>query len=534
MAVSLRRVDGQYDFGKSRTNRAEADAVVAEILSRLKDPVLSQLTIGVVTFSMSQQTLIEDLLDNAVRTNPEVEQFFNRETAPRGERVFVKNLENVQGDERDVIMFSVCYGPNVQGKVSMNFGPLNRDGGERRLNVAITRAREEILVISTLVADQIDLSRTRARGVADLRAFLDYADRGYAALREQRLSDPLAECESPFEQQVCNALRDRGYEVHAQVGCSGYRIDLAVVDPDSPGRYLLGIECDGANYHRAKTARDRDRLRENILRDLGWQLHRIWSTDWWEKPAEELARIEAAIEDAKKYSKNSSRAMDHGPALIASASIPPSPSGAEHTSQCRASVRQSLLAEQNLLIYSPYQCSRQLGNIDNFYDFAEDSTILSTIEAIVKHEGPVSLSLLTQRIAELWGIGRIGVRIRERVEQLVEQAKCDQIKSENAVFLWPKGMKPQDFRDFRMPGDTDRSRRDATDIPREEIANGALYILKGQISIPADDLVSETARLFGFLRTGTTVARCINAGVNLLIKRGDAVRQNGMIICQKS
>ena len=299
VAVSLKSVNGIYDKSKSRTNREEAKAVVEEIVSRLQDPELSRFSIGVVTFNISQQELIEDLLDEARRANPEIEAYFDSQTAPNGEPVFVKNLENVQGDERDVILFSVCYGPDAQGRISMNFGPLNRDGGERRLNVAITRARRQVIVFSSLQAEDIDLYRTRARGVADLKSFLDYAAHGVKALAKQSTADPEAECESIFEEQVCEALRNRGYIVRPQVGCSGYRIDLAIVDPEHPGRYLLGIECDGANYHRAKTARDRDRLREKVLGDLGWQLHRVWSTDWWKNPNRELDRIEEAIKNTK-------------------------------------------------------------------------------------------------------------------------------------------------------------------------------------------------------------------------------------------
>ena len=280
LGVSFRPVAGEYDKGKTRTNKAEAKAVVDEVLRRLRDPKLSGFSIGIVTFSLAQQLLVDDLLEEVRRKNPEIEPYFSDSAI---EPLFVKNLENVQGDERDVILFSICYGPDASGRVSMNFGPLNRDGGERRLNVAITRARQEVIVFSTLRAEQIDLSRTRAQGVADLKCFLDYAERGTAAITERRSNRPDSECESPFEEQVCDALRNKGYIVHPQVGCSGYRIDLAIVDPDKPGSYLLGIECDGANYHRSKTARDRDKLRESILRGLGWNLHRVWSTDWWEK-----------------------------------------------------------------------------------------------------------------------------------------------------------------------------------------------------------------------------------------------------------
>jgi len=191
-----------------------------------------------------------------------------------------------------VILFSIGYGPDEHGKVSMNFGPLNRDGGERRLNVAITRAKHEVLVFSGLRGDQIDLSRTRARGVRDLKHFLDYAERGPSALAVPGgtvLSGSAPESE--FERLVTDRLRAAGYEVQTQVGCSGYRIDLAVVDPATPGRYLLGVEWDGPTYHRAATARDRDKLRQLVLEGLGWKLHRIWVTDWWHQPEEECRRL---------------------------------------------------------------------------------------------------------------------------------------------------------------------------------------------------------------------------------------------------
>jgi len=287
----------RYDKGKSRTNRAEAAALVAELLKRLLDPTAPVRSYGIVTFSLAQQQLIEDLLDDERRKHPEIENHFGDEPPVESEPIFVKNLENVQGDERDVIFFSICYGPDETGKVSMNFGPLNRDGGERRLNVAITRAKHEILVFSGLRADQIDLARTRARGVNDLKQFLDYAERGHRALPTAATAAPDAAPDSEFERMVADRLRAEGHEVHHQVGCSGYRVDLAIVDPKNPGRYLLGIECDGATYHRAATARDRDKLRQQILEDLGWTLHRIWSTDWWHNPADEMQKLITAIND---------------------------------------------------------------------------------------------------------------------------------------------------------------------------------------------------------------------------------------------
>lgn len=283
--------EARYDKGKSRTNLGEARALVEELVKRLRSTEGPLRSYGVVTFSRAQQQLVENLLDEERRKHSEIENHFGDEPPVEGEPVFVKNLENVQGDERDVIFFSICYGVDEAGKISMNFGPLNRGGGERRLNVAVTRAKHEVLVFSGLRADQIDLTRTRARGVRDLKYFLDFADRGPRALIAASTASIEAEADSEFEKMVAARIREAGYEVHHQVGCSGYRIDLAVVDPAAPGRYLLGIECDGATYHRAATARDRDKLRQLILEGLGWQIHRIWSTDWWHDSAKEMDKL---------------------------------------------------------------------------------------------------------------------------------------------------------------------------------------------------------------------------------------------------
>jgi very-short-patch-repair endonuclease len=289
--------DARYDKGKSRTNLVEARALVEELVRRLRQTDGPPRSYGVVTFSQAQQHLIENLLDEERRKCPEIEVHFNDEPPVDGEPVFVKNLENVQGDERDVIVFSICYGPDEAGRVSMNFGPLNRDGGERRLNVAITRAKHEVLVFSSLRGEQIDLTRTRARGVRDLKYFLDYAERGPKALAAATTASADTEADSEFERMVADRIRAAGYEIHHQVGCSGYRIDLGVIDPRCPGRYLLGVECDGATYHRAATARDRDKLRQMILEGLGWKLYRIWSTDWWHDAGAETGKLLSHLND---------------------------------------------------------------------------------------------------------------------------------------------------------------------------------------------------------------------------------------------
>jgi len=281
-AVHLRKVpSGVYDRGKSRTNRIEADAVVAEAVLRMKRWLelleKERPTLGIITFNAQQQSLILDLLDQARRDDAELEWYFSDQ---RVEPTIVKNLENVQGDERDVIFFSITFAKDAAGKMMMDFGALNRDGGERRLNVAVTRARQELVVFSGLTTDQIDLNRTKARGVHDLKTFLDYAERGAIALPATE-EGSVGTHESPFEEAVAACLTARGWSIVPQVGVSGYRIDLGVRHPDLPGAYLAGVECDGATYHSAATARDRDKVREQVLKGLGWNIVRVWSTDWW-------------------------------------------------------------------------------------------------------------------------------------------------------------------------------------------------------------------------------------------------------------
>lgn len=506
--VSFRHVrNGVYDRSRSRTNRAEAEAIVAEVIGRLRNADQCGLSIGIVTFSIAQQGLVEDLLDEARRAHPEIEPFFSDDIA---EPVFIKNLENVQGDERDVILMSVCYGPDAEGRVSMNFGPLNREGGERRLNVAITRARIEVVVFSTLRAEQIDLSRTRARGAQDLKYFLDYAERGPIAIAQALTLRGGDDFESPFEKAVCQQLRDRGHEVHTQVGCSGYRIDLAIVDPGAPGRYLLGIECDGANYHSGRTARDRDKLRENVLTGLGWRLHRVWSSDWWHDSDGCLKRIEAAIEQAKVGSEarpsapptNSPRA-----ALIAAAPEP-------EIVQAEPDPEPEPEACEVLPRYHAYRMKRLHGTPQAFYEPKADRTIKRLIEEIVAEEGPVALEVVSRRVAAHWGLARLGSTIRDRIAQIARQSRVKFSRQPHGVFLWPPGAQPDQYQTCRAPGIHEDEQRDIDEIPLEEITAAILHVLKQQVSLPRNELIRETALLLGFQRTGAIIQRTVGHAVD--------------------
>ncbi|MFA6814954.1 MAG: DUF3320 domain-containing protein [Lentisphaeria bacterium] len=299
--------DGLY---AGQTNQIEAEELVKFVVKTLQGPYFmkglnsgKKKSLGIITFNLKQQELIDDLLDEARRKNPEIEPFFQSNYF---EPVFVKNIENVQGDERDFILFSVCFA-HQQGKdrISMNFGPLNRDGGERRLNVAVTRAKESIFVFSSIHHEDIDLSKTNKKGPDHLKCFLEYAEKGIEILGKQVTNAEIDHYDSIFEEEVARFLRDNRHEIHTQVGTSGYRIDLAVVSPKSPGKYVLGIECDGASYHSAATVRDRDKLRQRVLEGLGWTIIRVWSTDWWNSPIETKRNLLKYVEKAVESEKSS-------------------------------------------------------------------------------------------------------------------------------------------------------------------------------------------------------------------------------------
>jgi len=302
--------DGVYKRGVgARHNLVEARKVAELVLEHLtKTP---ELSLGIVTFSMSQRRAIEAEIDNIRKKHPENNAFFSYDV---DEPIFIKNLENVQGDERDVIILSVGYGKDETGKMAMNFGPINREGGARRLNVAVTRARYSLKLVASIEPEDIDLTHSNSLGATLLRNYLEVARDGVKAVYKDEKLTSDAEFDSPFEQSVYQELTRQNIQLKPQVGVSNYRIDLGVVDPEQPGRFLLGIECDGASYHSAFTARDRDRLRQQVLEGLGWKIHRIWSRDWIQNRDAEIQKVLAAI-DARKLNISSQRLQGKKKAL---------------------------------------------------------------------------------------------------------------------------------------------------------------------------------------------------------------------------
>jgi very-short-patch-repair endonuclease len=413
----------------------------------------------------------------------------------------------------------------------MNFGPLNRDGGERRLNVAITRARHELRVFSSLRGEQMDLSRTKAIGVRDLKHFLEFAERGIRALAESHMGSR-GDFDSPFEAAVAAALERKGWKVQTQIGASSFRIDLGVKHPDFPGRFLAGIECDGATYHRSATARDRDKLREQVLRGLGWEILRIWSTDWWVDPAgtlervhsslnklQELDKISRATEGVLTQAESGTTESGDGPEsnvdatleatlAIARAAAKPEIDASDEEAEKTYSEALYARASSPIPFVAPlmqskdrlFQVSRPEDSVppgavsaDRFYEPSYDEVLRPMIEWVVRHEGPVLDTMLARRIARAHGFQRTGSRIQERVEQIAKQLfKCSD--EAGGEFYWADEISPGADVSFRWPAD-DESSRGVEEICEQELASLARWILESGKS--GEDALVAMAREIG-------------------------------------
>lgn len=519
--------EATYEPGRLRRNDLEAQAVAAAVIHHAQHS--PQLTLGVAAFSIAQADAIRDNLERLRRLNPQLEPFFS---AGRDEPFFVKNLENVQGDERDVILISVGYGRQADGRISMNFGPLNRTGGERRLNVLITRARLRCEVFSNLSHEDIDLSRTQARGVVSLKTYLQYAAGGGLQLA---LGQGRAAADSPFELAVADALRAHGYRVEHQIGTAGYFIDLAVVDPQRPGRYLLGIECDGAMYHSARAARDRDRLRQTVLEGLHWRLHRIWSTDWFQKPDEELARLLGAIADAQNggtVRPAAAPAPATPPATPAAALPPPAappvvapPAAAappaDAPTRIAASSSGSVQWSTVALPYLP------AGGMTLHYDgerFLRQGRMepIQVLVRIVEVEQPIHVELLYRRLADTAGVSRIGGRVRLALERLAARAVKERRVAAHGDFFWL----PDQYRVHVSPRDRSAqpsAARKVELIAPEEIAGAIVQTVDQSIGIGVEELSTAVANLLGYRRVSAEVQAAI------LVILGELLADDGVL-----
>ena len=390
--------DGQEESSSAEVRRV-IDLVLEHASTRPSE------TLGVITMGIRHADRLQAVLDETLRERPELDDFFSEQ---HEERFFIKNLERVQGDERDAIILSIGYGKDRSGRLLYRFGPLLREGGERRLNVAITRARHRLTMVSSFDHNDMDPERTRARGVELLRLYLQYTASHGANLGDSGVSDvPL----NPFEADIYDTLTARGIRLLPQWGASKYRIDMVALHPKKPGRFVLAIECDGATYHAAPTARDRDRLRQQHLEGLGWRFHRIWSTDWFTHREQEIARALVAYQAAVTLSNQDDRAATKpaktkktrkSPALLPTETLPSTP----QPTKVRG-------PRPNVPVY------------DSIQDYADSDlfTLLSWLrsDSLLRTDE----ELIAELVGEL-GFKRRGARIDARLRRILERDRAHQ------------------------------------------------------------------------------------------------------------
>jgi len=502
-----------------RVNRTEARRVAQLVVHHAR--TRPDESLGVVALNMRQQEVINEEIKQLRLLDQTLDDFFDPE---RPDLFFVKALEQVQGDERDVIMISVGYGKNRSGVLSHNFGPINQDGGERRLNVLVTRARLQVVVVSSIRAGDIDPSKTQKRGPLLLKSYLDFAERGQIALDAQTVGGD-GDYESPFEEQVGNALSQAGYTVRRQVGTSRFRIDLAIVHPDHPGRYVLGIECDGKTYHQSKTARDRDRLRQEILEGLGWAIHRIWSTDWIRQPDRELDKVIARI--AQLLSDDVADERDDWNGDAASIDIGDAADSNDldegtfsaHDAPHRAAI------EQPAPLSVPYDVAQvrpHRGGYGAILSIASHQ-IAELVAECVDVEGPVHEDLLLRRITVAFGHQRAGARIAAHVGEAIQIAEWKKLVRRQGRFLWstddqevvPRGLAP------------DGTVREIGHISEEEIQQAMTLLVERAFSLSGDELIGRTARLFGYQRTGADIKLRLEEMLEAAVRAGQFAVVNG-------
>jgi very-short-patch-repair endonuclease len=502
--------DTTYDRGGSRTNAKEARAVAEAVMAHATNH--PDLTLGVVAFSTAQREAILEEVERLRREDPSHETFF----ATGGQNLesfFVKNLENVQGDERDVILISIGYGRTVAGKLSNNFGPLNKTGGERRLNVLITRARLAMVVFCNFTANEMTTDANSPHGVRALKSFLHFAETG----EFEHIKETGREIDSPFEEDVLSEIRRMGYEAEPQIGSAGFFIDMAVRDPQQPGRYVLAVECDGASYHSSASARARDRLRQSVLEGLGWRFHRIWSSDWFRNRTKEIALLKESIEESIRYHHQASLGL-----TPANDSIQEKPEFPKATIERSASKKKELTAVGNYVMAKSLKGIRKGSEIHELNQYS----IANALKNLVEKEGPVHIEIAIKRITNVAGYARAGQRIKSHIQASAKYAHQEKTIYMDNDFIYADESKPAKIRN--------RSKLTGTDkkldwVSPEELGQALHVVITYAYSISADDAMSEALSMLGFQKLTAKSKTQVEPVLDMMIQQGCVVRENGKL-----
>jgi very-short-patch-repair endonuclease len=490
--------DALYDRGKTRTNPMEAERVAQAVIAHAKQS--PELSLGVVAFSTSQMQAIQAALESQRRQHPEGEAFFK--SHPH-EPFFIKNLENVQGDERDVIYISIGYGRIDNGTVPMSFGPLNNEGGERRLNVLITRAKMRCEVFTNITAADLKVAENAKFGIRALKSFLYFAQ--FAKFEQS--ADPIITDIRPFEEEVARRLTAAGYTVRNKVGSAGFYLDLAIVDAENPGRYILGIECDGQNYAKARSATDRDRLRKQVLEMFGWNAYRVWATDWYRNPEREFGRIVEAIEHAKVIVANSDQEVkvyEEEQRLLEREIIQPV---AQSINYYRQAVLPAILGSQEMHLHS-------FGNL------------ASWISDVVKVEGPVHFDEVARRMVDAAGVSKVGSRIKYTLTQACRYGEQTGLMKLKGDFLWNNGMDVPIIRDrSQLPPASRRLQY----IAPEEVQLAIVQVVTDAIAVSEDSAVNLASKLFGFSRVTEEMKQMLLEAIAKAVQEGMVKSDQGFL-----
>lgn len=466
--------NGVYERGGAKINKQEADALINEVITRLKNPNLRRSSIGVVTFSTPQQAYIERLLTKRIIELGLEEAAFERE-----EPIFVKNLENVQGDERDVILFSVCYGPDFSGKISLNFGPLNQLGGWRRLNVAVSRAREEMIIFSSMRYSMIDLSRTTSRGVAGLKAFLEFAEKGRTTIA--RPSDELINNKTGIGRYVAAELAPYGYECRTDVGVSDFKIDVAVVDPKNKHNFILAILCDGTTEFSVK---DRSVLQIQTLKRNNWNVIRLYSINFFNNPKREIKKIKEYLDKLTSTQKATANTYKKAYKFA---------KVEERTLESAA-----VLSGQN------------------------DSEIIKIIRAIVTAEEPISAPFLTKRVLSSLGIFKYGSKLENKIASLIASCAFKSVNAAGYTYYY-RTEKALSYDRYRVENGT-QVRTSDSDYTPFDVISVVKAILLDKVSMYDDELQSAVFRQLGCPRASDKMNAFISASIDQGVNEGLFIR----------
>lgn len=477
--------DGFYDRGGKKGNYVEAKEVAKLVFDHFKR--FPKRSLGVITFGEVQQQAVELAIREMRLKSQNFESFFNESI---DEAFFVKNLENVQGDERDTIIFSIGYAKDPKGVFHMNFGPLSKVGGERRLNVAITRAKYNVKLVGSIMPTDIDCERISSEGPKLLRSYIDFAINGYSTIQQPNIKNNDSLNTSSFEKTIYDFLNSKGYMLATNVGCSEYKIDIAVKHPQISGQFVLGIECDGVNYHSARTARERDRLRHDVLTNMGWQLYRVWSTDWIKDPVTEGNRLTEAIDNAIdnfKYRNNVKVEK-------------------QQVSRNFAKIEDKISTEEDKV--NPYGFKKR--EYVTHEGFKTDRYVYgyykNCVMDIIKQLYPVHYDEICQKMAPVYGNSKATVKIKREVDDCLAQLKNQVIRKGD--YFYPKGYTEV------VPRIKDRK---IDYIATDELAEVMYTILGKSVGLTAEGLCAECARVYNIHRMTQKVVTATNKALDLLV-----------------